>query len=114
MKKRIILKPFKAVIRDNNHNFCDGLVLKRDLNLREAKHIVRDILGIVLFSRDDFCDSEEYESENKDFLKTVNEWIQGKQSDSSIAEYAGDCMDEQLGIFNAIKILEYLQKIKAI
>ena len=42
-------------------NRIDGLVLKRNVTIREAKYILVNILGIELLTKDDFEDLEEYQ-----------------------------------------------------
>ena len=92
------------------NGFPKGFILKRDLNLREAKHILRDLLGIELRTIEDCYDNEEYQDQNKEYLDTVNRWLKGELEDDSIADFAFDCSDEQLGLKNMIPIVAYLKK----
>ena len=108
--KKIIIKPFKMVSDSFNKGFNRGLVMKREVNIREVRYIVRTLLGIEILKREDADDLEEYYSFNEDLLNVVNDWLKGKCSDNSITEYAYDCSDEPLGIWNAFKIVQYLQK----
>lgn len=110
--KKIKLNEFKVIPRQNG--FLDGLVLKRDLTLRECKYVMKNIFGIVISERDDFDGTEEYSDYNASLCNDVNEWLQGKFDDTIIMEYAYDCSDEPLGIFNCISLLLYLQKKKII
>lgn len=106
-KKRIVkLDKFKMTYHGN---FNDGFVLKRSLSIGECKHILRDLLGIVLQTRKDFCDNEEYVDFNEDLIRNVNNWLRGESGDNSIMEYAYGCENDQIGIWNAFKIAEYLQ-----
>lgn len=114
MKNKIIkLNPFK--VRMNEINFIEGVVLKRQLTIKETRHILYNILGINIPKRDEFDDKEEYDDFNNELASNVIEWIEGNVDDQYILdEYASDCSDEPLGIWNAIKVIQYLQKIEAI
>lgn len=57
-------------------NRIDGLVLKRKVTIREAKYILANILGIVLQTKDDFEDLEEYQERNQEYTEVVNDWRQ--------------------------------------
>ena len=103
----IKLKSVKVLIPDG---FSHGLVTKRPATTREVRHIMKNILGIVVNEKDDMYDKEEYEEYNKELTETFNDWLNGNADDQTIMEYAGDCSDEQIGLFNAFKMAEYLQK----
>ena len=92
-------------------NRIDGLVLKRNVTIREAKYILVNILGIELLTKDDFEDLEEYQEQNKEYTRVVNDWLSGKTDDTAIMEFAYDCSDDAIGIFNLIAIIYYLKKI---
>ena len=104
--RKVLIKPFKMV----SDSFDRGLVVKRDVNLREARYIMKHLLGIEIYEKEETDDLEEYNSYNEDLLQTVNEWIKGEVTDENIMEYASDCSDEPLGIWNAFKIVQYLQR----
>lgn len=87
-----------------------GLVLKRELNIRECRHIMKNLLMIDINTEDDCFDSEEYKEYNSELKKTVNEWLRGDAEDDSIMEYAYDCSDEPIGMMNLIPIIMYLKK----
>ena len=55
-------------------------------------------------------DKEEYEEYNKEMTEAFNEWLNGNADDQSIMDSAGDCSNEQVGLFNAFKMADYLQK----
>ena len=93
-----------------SQNRIDGLVLKRKVTIREAKYILANILGIVLQTKDDFEDSEEYQEQNQEYTRVVNDWLIGKADDTAIMEFAWDCSDDPIGIFNLIAIIYYLKK----
>lgn len=87
-----------------------GLVLKRDLTVRECRHIMRNLLMIEINSEEDCYDSDEYKEYNSELKRVVNDWLRGEEEDYSIMEYAYDCSDEPIGIMNFIPILMYLKK----
>ena len=114
-----------TVTLENNGMVC-GFLLKRDLTIKEARHIVGEILRIDLMNQADFDygdmnDPEQVEENIKDFqdyndelCDHVNSWLKGKCDDTIIMDYAYDCSDEPLGILNLLPIIEYLQKINVI
>ena len=87
-----------------------GLVLKRELTIREGRYIVGNLLMIGINSEEDCYDSEEYKEYNSELQKVVNDWLRGEAEDYSIMEYAYDCSDESIGVMNLIPILMYLKK----
>ena len=110
--KTVKLNSFKVKLRGNG--FVDGFQTKRELSLKECKHILSNILGINLPDQDDFDDKQDYSEYCDQMVTDVNDWIVGKSDDYAIMEYAYDCSDEPLGVFNCIKLLEYLQKKEVI
>ena len=87
-----------------------GLVLKRELTIRECRYIMRNLLMIEINSEEDCYDSEEYKEYNSELQKVVNDWLRGEAEDYSIMEYAYDCSDESIGVMNLIRSLMYLKK----
>jgi len=93
------------------NGFPKGLILKRELNLRECKYIMTKLLGIVINDRDCFEDKWEYDEYNNGLVSDVNKWLKGDiYDDYFMQEYGGDCADEAIGIMNLIPILSYLKK----
>ena len=70
-----------------------GLVLKRELTIRECRYIMRNLLMIEINSEEDCYDSKEYKEYNSELQKVVNDWLRGEAEDYSIMEYAYDCSD---------------------
>lgn len=110
--KMVKLNPFKVKLRANG--FVDGFQTKRELDVKECKYILSNILGINLCGKDDFDEEIDYREYCDQMVTDVNDWIAGKSDDYAIMEYAYDCSDEPLGMFNCIKLLEYLQKKEVI
>lgn len=104
----IDLGKIKCIGTSQNH--IDGLVLKRKITTREAKYILANILGIELQTKEDFEDLEEYQEQNQEYARAVNNWLIGEIDDTAIMEFAWDCSDEPIGIFNLIAIISYLKK----
>lgn len=101
------LSPVKVL---TPNGFSHGLVTKRPATTREARHVMKNILGIVINEQADMYDKEEFEEYNKELTDTFNEWLNGNADEQSIMDYAGDCSDEPIGLFNAFKMADYLQK----
>ena len=53
---------------------------------------------------------EEYQERNQEYTEVVNDWLIGKADDTEIMEFAWDCSDDPIGIFNLIAIIYYLKK----
>ena len=92
-----------------SQNRIDGLVLKRKVTIREAKYILTNIFGIELLTKDDFENLEEYQEQNQEYTRVVNDWLIGKADSTAIMEFAWDS-DEPISIFNLISIIYYLKK----
>ena len=114
MNKSKTYKIGEIKLKISSNGYPCGFFLKRRLNLRECKYILDKLLGIVVNTRDCFYDKEEYDDYNQELEDSVNEWLNGNLEDESIAEFAEDCSDDQLGIFNMFPIASYLLKINAI
>lgn len=107
MKKKFNIGSVKLEMQDNG--FPKGLVLKRDLNVREAKHLMRKFLGIDVNGIDEFEYKDEYDDYNNGLTSDVNSWLKGEIEDHSLMEYAYGCMGDELGVFNTIPIILWLQ-----
>lgn len=93
-----------------SNGFAKGLILKRDVSLRECKHIMRNLLGVELNDRDCFCELWEYKEYNDSLVRDVNNWLKGNFEDTALMqEYALDCCDEPIGIMNLVPIIKYLK-----
>ncbi len=106
--KRFNVGTIKMNIQENG--FPKGLVLNRELTIRECRYIMRELLGIDIQTIDCFEFSEDYKDYNTDLCKDVNNWLRGDCDEDRIMEYAYDCSDEPLGMMNLIPIIIYLKK----
>lgn len=89
-----------------------GLVLKRELSLEECKYILSDILGIELYTREDFDDSEEYQEQMDEYKDTVNSWLKGDCEDNAISDFYQSYENEPLMCMNIVLIIDFLRKKK--
>lgn len=111
--KTIKLMPVKCIRQSENNPYMRGLVMKRDVTVREACHIYRNIL---LFNLDlslcDFEDKEERDDFYKDITEKMNLYIKGDVDFGSLcdATYCYDDDDEGVSIGAHLKLVEYLQK----
>ena len=87
-----------------------GLFLKRELTIRECRHIMKNLLMIEINSEEDCYDVYEYDVYNSELQKDVNDWLRGDVDDYRIMNYAYGYSDESIGIMNLIPILMYLKK----
>lgn len=108
--KKITTIQLQAVKVLTPNGFSHGLVTKRPVTTRETRYIMRNIFGIDVNDRECFESREEYNEYNRELTTTVNDWLDGNADDQAVMEYAYDCSDEPLGIFNAFKLAEYLQR----
>ncbi len=105
--KTIPLQPIKTKV---HFDFIEGLVLKRDVTVREARHILKKLLGININNREDHEYAWEYREYNEGLTQDVNKWLKGEIGDEAIQDYAYDCSDESLGFWNCLNVCQYLQK----
>lgn len=92
------------------NGFPKGFILKRYLTVKECRYIMKNLLGIEIQTKEECYDTEEYREYNQELVSVVNKWLTGDYDDDYIMDYAGDCSDEQIGVFNLIPIITYLQK----
>lgn len=101
------LSPIKVL---TPNGFSHGLVTKRPATTREARYIMRNIFGIDVSNRECFESKEDYDKFNNGLTRNFNDWLNGDACDKTIMNYAYDCSDEPIGLFNAFKMADYLQK----
>lgn len=108
MKKTYNIGSVKLNLEPNG--FPKGLILNRDLTVKESRHIMYHLLGININTLDEYDDKDEYKEYNDELTNNVNSWLRGDIDDETIMEFAGDCSDEPIGIMNLIPIICYLKK----
>lgn len=106
--KRFNIGTVKMVMESNG--FPKGLVLSRELTIRECRYIMRELLGIDIQDSDCFEFSVDYKIYNDELCKDVNGWLRGECDERCIMEYAYDCSDEPLGMMNLLPIIMYLKR----
>lgn len=94
----------------HSNGFPKGFVLKRELDIRECRYILKNLLGIEIQTKEDCYDAEEYKEYNEGIKFNVNGWLKGDFDDNAIMEFAYVCSDEQIGMMNLIPIIVYLKK----
>lgn len=99
-----------VIMQIHSNGFPKGFILKRELNIRECRYILKNLLGIEVITKEDCYDAEEYKEINEEIKYKVNGWLNGDLDDDAIMEFAYDCSDEQIGIMNLIPIIVYLKK----
>ena len=116
--KKITLKPIKCIRQSENNPYMRGLVMKRDLTVREACHIYREIFLFDLdYSLSDFENKDEKDYFYKDITNTLNDYIKGDVGYNALcdATYCYDQDDDRgLSIACHLKLVEYLQKRQVI
>ena len=101
---------FKPITCEMGNNFPKGLILKRDVTTHEARYIMIRCFGIAINTIEDCYDEEEYREYNANLTTCVNKWLKGDVDDSAIMDYAYDYSNEQLGLFNLLIVLTYLER----
>ncbi len=101
-----------GIVKTNLHpnGYIQGLVLNRDLTIKECRYIMLNILGIQINTRKDFDFSYDYADYNKGLIENVNEWLRGNIEDYVIMEYEYDCSNVPIGVMNLIPLIAYLKK----
>lgn len=112
--KRITLKPVKVIRQSENNPYMRGLVTKRNLTVREACHIYREIFLFDLdYSLGDFETKEEKDFFYKNITDTLNNYLKGDVGFNALCD-ATYCYnqddDSGLSIACHLKLVEYLQK----
>lgn len=100
----------KFKMEKHGNGTLKGFYLKRELTIREVRHIMKNILRIVINESDECDGAVDYAEYNAELSNTVKRWLVGDADDTEIMEYAYDCSDEPLGCWNAFAIAEYLSK----
>ena len=106
--RKVALKPILVSLHQDKET--KGLIVKRELTLQESRYILSNILFVQLSTRSDFEDKEEYAGYNQELTEDVNKWMKGDLGDDVLMNnYASDCGAYPIGIWNSIRIIEYLQ-----
>lgn len=91
--------------------FIDGFETKRPATIKEVRRIFYNIFGINISNLNDFGgNTKDYDEYNKNMAEIFNGWLNGSYDDQSIMDFAYDCSDEQLGLFNLIPLIIYLKE----
>ena len=90
------------------NGFPKGLILNRELDFNECKHLMEDILGIFLCNVSDFFDIEEYNEYCDELVENVNDWLRGECDDGYLSSQYAYCDD--IGTMNIIPVIDFLQE----
>ena len=115
--KTIKLNPVKVIRQSKENPYIRGLVMKRNLTVREACHVYRNIFLFDLdLSLADFETKEERDYFYKDITNTLNNYIKGEVGYRDLCDvtYCYDDDDFGISIGAHIKLVEYLQKVGVI
>ena len=112
--KKITLDPVKCIRQSKDNPYMRGLIMKRDLSVREACHIYRNIL---LFNLDiTICGFDNIEEKNdfyEEITDAMNAYIKGNASYGELCDTTY-CYDDDgeggVSIAAHLKLVEYLQK----
>lgn len=91
-----------------------GLILKRELSSDECRYVLKKILDINIYTREDVVDEEEYIEQNLEYQKVVNKWLKGECSSKNVDYFRIIWDDRKTDIVDLIPILAYLKRRKII
>lgn len=91
-----------------------GLILKRELTTAECRYVLKKILDINIYTREDVVDEEEYIKQNLEYQKVVNKWLKGECSSKNVDYFRIIWDDRKTDIVDLIPILAYLKRRKII
>lgn len=112
LKRRIKLRPIVAFRRSEQNPYMDGLQMKRDLTVREACHIYRNIFLFDI----DLSLNESDAKEKKEYYATItaamNNYIKGDIGWSRLCDETYCYDDDERGpsVASCLKLTEYLQQ----
>lgn len=117
--KTIKLNTVKVIRQSKENPYIRGLVMKRNLTVREACHVYRNIFLFDLdLSLADFETKDERDYFYKDITNTLNNYIKGEVGYRDLCDvtycYDDDNDISSISIGAHIKLVEYLQKVGVI
>lgn len=77
LKKTIKLSPVKVTYTSGN-NIPSGVVMKRDVTQREARHILENILGFNITDEIEGLEPDEREDFRNEYTDVINKYIKGE------------------------------------
>lgn len=114
--KKLTFKPIKCIRQSENNPYMRGLLMKRNLTVKESCHIYRNIFLFNLDLTLNECDKEEKKDFYKDITEKMNNYIKGDVSWNDLCEVTYCYDDDEYGpsIASHLKLVEYLQKKEVI
>lgn len=67
-----------GIIKMTTGKVDKGLILKRELTIAECRYVLKKILDINIYTREDVINEEEYTEQNLEYQKIVNKWLRGE------------------------------------
>lgn len=103
-----------GIIKMTTGKVGKGLVLKRELTTAECRYVLKKILDINIYTREDVVDEEEYIEQNLEYQKVVNKWLKRECSSKNVDYFRIIWDDRKIDIVDLIPILAYLKRRKII
>ena len=112
LKRKIKLNPVVAFRRSKQNPYMYGLLMKRDLTVKEACHIYRNIFLFNIDLSLDESDAEEKKEYYIAITKAMNNYIKGDIGWSTLCDETYCYDDDEMGpsVASCLKLTEYLQQ----
>jgi hypothetical protein len=112
LKRRIKLNPVVAFRRSEQNPYMYGLQMKRDLTVKEACHIYRNIFLFDIDLSLNESDAEEKKEYYTAITEAMNNYIKGDIGWNTLCDetYCYDDDDTGASVASHLKLVEYLQK----
>jgi len=112
LKRRIKLNPVVAFRRSEKNPYMYGLQMKRDLTVKEACHIYRNIFLFNIDLSLNESDAEEKKEYYTAITEAMNNYIKGDIGWSTLCDEAYCYDDDEMGpsVASCLKLTEYLQQ----
>jgi len=94
-----------GIIKMTTGKVGKGLILKRELTIAECRYILKKILDINIYTREDVINEEEYTEYNLEYQKVVNKWLRGECSSKNIDYFRIIWDDRKIDIIDLILFL---------
>lgn len=95
----------------NDSDRIHGLVLKRELTLKESQYVMGNILGVPLKTRKVFDDIFDWNVYKGTLMKCTNSWLEGSMDlDSAACCVMSECMRTSFNMMNFLLVVDYLKR----
>lgn len=112
LKRKLRLMPVFAFRVSEDNPYMSGLQTKRDLTVREACHIYRNIFLFNIDLALGDLDRRERDEYYKDVTKAMNDFVKGRIGWGRLCEetYCYDDDGDGASVASVAKLVEYLQR----